>query len=121
MLKQYIGKNRAENLEWLTNVWLKDGPPVCFLQGFAGVGKTDLARDFRELAEKQGRKPAVINEVADRATPNVLESLMELSIVLGQQGLPEMEQVLFEQTDPNPAYALEKALQRPVVIILDEA
>jgi tetratricopeptide (TPR) repeat protein len=121
MLKQYIGKNRAENLDWLTNVWLKHGPPVCFLQGFSGVGKTDLARDFRELAEKQGRKPAVINEVADRATPNVLENLMELSIVLSQQGLPEMEQVLFEQNDPNPAYALEKALQRPVVIIFDEA
>ena len=32
-----------------------------------------------------------------------------------------MEQVLFEQKDPNLAYALEKALQRPVVIILDEA
>ena len=48
MLKKYIGKSRAENLEWLVNVWLKDGPPVCFLQGFSGVGKTDLARDLRE-------------------------------------------------------------------------
>jgi tetratricopeptide (TPR) repeat protein len=122
MLKKYIGKSRADNLDWLTNDWLNQGPPVCFLQGFAGVGKTDLARDFREQAEKQGsRQLAVINEVADRATPSVLESLMELSLLLSQQGLPEMEQVLFEQGNPNPAYALERALQRPVVIILDEA
>src|SRR6266446_1129500 len=101
MLKKYIGKSRAENLDWLANVWLKDGPPVCFLQGFAGVGKTDLARDFRELAEKQGNwQQALINEIADRATPSVIESLMELSVVLSQQGLPEMEQVLFAQTNP---------------------
>jgi tetratricopeptide (TPR) repeat protein len=122
MLKKYIGKNRAENLDWLLNVWLKEGPPVCFLQGFSGVGKTDLARDFRELAEKQGKwQHAVINEIADRATPSVLESLMELSVALSQQGLAEMETVLFEQTNPNLGYAVERALQRPVVIILDEA
>jgi hypothetical protein len=122
MPKKYVGKNRAENLSWLMDVWLKKGPPVCFLQGFAGVGKTDLAHDFRELAEKLGDwQHAVINEVADRATPSVLESLMELSVFLSQQGMPEMEQILFEETHPNLAHALEKALKRPVVIIFDEA
>lgn len=122
MPKKYIGKNRAGNLKWLTEVWLKEGPPVCFLQGFAGVGKTDLARDFRNLAENQGDwQHAVINEVSDRTAPSVLESLMELSVVLSQQGMPEMEQVLFEETHPNIAHALEKALKRPVVIIFDEA
>jgi tetratricopeptide (TPR) repeat protein len=127
-MKKYIGKSRLENLDWLVSVWLRDGPSVCFLQGFSGVGKTALARDFRELAAAQqtadGKlryKHAVINEIADRATPSVLESLMELSLTLSQQGLPEMEQVLFDQKTPNPAYALEKALQRPVVIVLDEA
>ena len=102
-MKQFIGKNRADNLKWLVQKWLNAGPPVCFLQGFAGVGKTDLARDFRDLAEKAGRKPAVINEVADRATPDVRESLMELSILLSQQGLPEMERILFEEDAPNLA------------------
>ena len=127
-MKKYVGKSRIENLDWLVNVWLKDGPPVCFLQGFAGVGKTDLARDFRELAEREqlpDKKPkwqqAVINEIADRATPSVLESLMELSVTLSQQGLAEMEEVIFEQKNPNLGFALEKALRRPVVIVLDEA
>ena len=122
MLKKYVGGNRAENLEWLASVWLTNGPPVCFLQGFSGVGKTDLARDLREAAEKQKRwEQAVINEISDRPTPSVIESLMELSATLSRQGLPEMERVLFEEPDPNLAYALEKALQRRVVIILDEA
>src|ERR1017187_250034 len=122
MLKKYIGKSRTENLDWLLKVWLENGPPVCFLQGFPGVGKTDLARDFREFAEKQGKcQLAVINEIADRVTPSILESLMELSIALSRQGLSEMETVLFDQGDPDLGYALERALQRPVVLILDEA
>ncbi|HKG22310.1 MAG TPA: hypothetical protein VKC34_10450, partial [Blastocatellia bacterium] len=122
MLKRYIGHNRAENLEWLANIWLKNGPPICFLQGFSGVGKTDLARDFREVAEKQETwQHAVINEIADRAAPSVLESLMELSVILSQQSMPEMEQVLFGQKNPNLGYALESALRRRVVVILDEA
>ena len=99
-----------------------DHCPICFLQGPPGVGKTDLARDFREVADRQGKwQHAFINEIADRPTPSVLESLMELSVVLSQQGLPEMEQVLFEQPNPNLAYAVEKALHRPVVVIIDEA
>ena len=122
MLKKYIGRNRAENLDWLVNEWLTTGPPVCFLQGFSGVGKTDLARDLRDAAEKQNCwEQAVINEISDRPTPSVIESLMELSATLSSQGLPEMERVLFEEANPNLAFALEKALQRPVIIILDEA
>jgi tetratricopeptide (TPR) repeat protein len=132
MLKKYIGAKRKETLDWLVGVWLKEGPPVCFLQGFPGVGKTDLARDFRELAEKQGEwQRAVINEIADRPTPSVIGSLTELSLLLSRQGLPEMERAFFEERvpnlasalerTPNPAFALEKALRRPVVIILDEA
>ena len=122
MAKTFVGKNRAETLDWLLNRWLKEGPPVCFLQGFPGVGKSDLARDFRALAEKEGKRhKPVINEIADRLTPSVFESLMELSVVLSNQGLPEMEKILFDESNPNLAFAMEKALQRPVLIILDEA
>ncbi|MEI2718948.1 MAG: hypothetical protein V9E87_02215 [Gemmatimonadales bacterium] len=122
MPKKYIGRNRADNLDWFVNKWLPDGPPVCFLQGFSGVGKTDLARDLRDAAEGQECwEQAVINEIADRPTPSVIESLMELSATLSRQGLPEMEQVLFEEVNPNLAFGLEKALKRPVLIILDEA
>src|ERR1700688_843835 len=108
MPKQYLGKNRAATLDWLLNSWLKEGPSVCFLQGFPGVGKSDLARDFRASVEKQGKwQKAVINEIADRPTPSLVESLMELSVVLSNQGLPEMEKVLFEEPNPNLAFAME--------------
>ena len=114
--KRRVGKSRAENLDWLVNVWLEKGPPVCFLQGFPGTGKSDLARDFRDLAAKQTRwQHAVINEIADRPTPSVVESLMELSVALSHQGMPGMEAVLFEETSRNLGHAVETALRVPVV------
>jgi hypothetical protein len=122
MLKKYVGKNRAENLDWLLNRWLKEGPPVCFLQGFPGVGKTDLAHDFRNAAEKlPGWQRAIFDDVPDRATPSVMDSLLDVGDKLSRQGLPEMENVLLGETTPNPAYALEQVLKRNVVIVLDEA
>jgi tetratricopeptide (TPR) repeat protein len=122
MAKTYVGKSRADNLHWLLNTWLADGPPVCFLQGFPGVGKSDLARDLRAAAERTAKwQHAVINEIVDRPTPQVIESLMELSVALSNQGLPEMEKILFGESKPNLGFAMEKALERPVLIILDEA
>jgi hypothetical protein len=47
--------------------------------------------------------------------------MMELSEKLSQQGLPEMEEILLGEANPNIAFALEKALRRPVAIILDES
>lgn len=125
--KSYVGKNRSETLDWLSKAWLEQGPPVCYLQGSPGVGKTDLARDFRALVDRQRSsdnkrrwQQAVINELPD-CEVSVVGSLMELSITLSQQGLPEMEQVLLAESDSDPAHALEMALQKPVVIIIDEA
>jgi hypothetical protein len=120
-MKKYFGRGRSEIRSWLLNVWLKEGPPLCFLDGFPGVGKTDLALELLDLAERQGKwEHVVINEVAEDSK-SVLESLMDLSSKLSLQGLPEMETVLFEQKTPSIGHAIEKALQRSVVIVIDHA
>jgi len=94
----------------------------------ARVGKSEVANDLLDAAENQlahDKKPkweqAVRYVIAERATPSVIESLMELSSVLSQRGLPEMEKILFEQKNADLGSAFETALQRPVVIVLDEA
>ena len=120
-MKRYIGKSRADNLRWLADVWLREGPPVCFLQGFSGLGKTDLAWSFRGAAEQEGWRPVVVEEIVDRPTADVTESLIELSSVLSEQGLPDMEDVLTGQTSSRLGYALEQALKHKALIILDEA
>jgi tetratricopeptide (TPR) repeat protein len=122
MHKEYIGQNRAENLAWLLDTWLTAGPPICFLEGFPGVGKSDLAQEFREAVEKSGQwEAAVAEEVPDRAMPSVGESFLDISVGLANQGLTEMEQILLGETNPNLPHAVEKSLKRRVVIVLDEA
>ena len=48
---ELIGKGHAELLRWLTETWLPKGPPVCFLEGFPGVGKTTVARTLLDATE----------------------------------------------------------------------
>lgn len=120
MRKPLFGENRLDNLDWLSSRWLADGPPVCFLQGASGVGKTALAQELLAFVARRHDVPAVYYEVADRPTPNVTESLMELALALSDQGRPEMAEVMFEQEEPNPAYALELVMREPIMIVIDE-
>jgi tetratricopeptide (TPR) repeat protein len=122
MSKTYAGKCRAAILEDLSSGWLKEGPAVCILQGFSGVGKSALARELcKKLQEHNAIEEYIIHDVIDSANTSALEILMELAIKLSQLGQPQMERVLFGQSNPNLAYAVELALRRPVLIVLDEA
>ena len=121
MTSRYVGKNWFENLAWLTT-WLENGPPVCFLQGFSGVGKTTLVNELINHADKSKRWDlSVPHVIADKATPSIKEELMELATLLSQYGFKQMEEVLFEHNSPNLAFALEKILRHPVIIVLDES
>jgi len=120
-MKKYFGRGRSETLDWLVRVWLHEGPPVCFLDGFPGVGKTDLALELLGQAERQGKwEHAVIDEIGDRSR-SVTENLMEFSSRLSREGIREMEEVLWLQERPMLGHAFEKVLQRPVVIVMDQA
>jgi len=120
-MKSYLGRSRKDTLDWLLNIWTKQGPPICFLDGFPGVGKTDLAIELLNSIERRGGwDHAVIDEISEGSS-SVVDALMELSSRLSGQGLPEMETVLWTETRPLPGHAFEKALQRPVVIVIDQA
>ena len=121
-VKRYFGKSRSENLDWLADNWLVKGPPVCFLEGFPGLGKSDLALELVERAKKNKPvKHAVYVELVGTSTPSVVNVLMELAEELSQEGLPEMEEVLLGQENPNLGRAVEAALKTPILIVLDES
>ncbi len=93
----------------------------CLFQDFSGVGKRlspVIFVNWRKIRAATARRH---QRNRHSRMPSVVESLMELSVALSRQGLPEMENILFEEANPNLGFAVEKALQRPVLIILDEA
>jgi hypothetical protein len=121
MHKTHFGANFNEVLNSLLGSWLNDGPPVCFLEGFPGVGKSDIAARLVAGLPKQEGWHSIIEEVPARANPSVLDTFYDLADGLGRDGLPEMESILLGETQPNLAFALEKALRRRVLIVIDEA
>ena len=41
-----IGKKHNELLNWLKNNWLKNGSPICCIEGFSGSGKTTISSEL---------------------------------------------------------------------------
>ena len=66
-MKKYIGKAHANLLDWLSNQWLVAGPPVCFLEGFPGLGKTSLSGELISRAVKATHRVAVSVDMPEEA------------------------------------------------------
>ena len=119
--KKYFGKSRSDNLNWLAGKWLTAGPPVCFLEGFPGVGKSALASELLSRVKRdKSVGHAFSYDVPETSSPSTIDVLMQLSEDLSQQGFSEMENVLLGQENPNLGQAMEMALKSPILIVLDE-
>ena len=79
MHKTHFGANRRQVLAWLTGSWIKGGPPVCFLEGFPGVGKSTLVEEMLMHVQKLEGWQATIDEVTERASPSVLDTFFDLA------------------------------------------
>ncbi|NVZ64811.1 glycosyltransferase [Pseudomonas gingeri] len=119
MHKAHFGENRRQVLSWLTEHWLEDGPVVCFVEGFPGVGKSELSTELAMHVEQLEDWQVIIEEVVERAgaLQGTLSDIAERLTTLGVETM--LNTLLSEQ--PNPAFALEQALRKPVLIVLDEA
>ena len=121
MHKTHFGQSRRQVLSWLTESWLKNGPPICFVEGFPGVGKSELAAELLRHLQNLESWKATFEKVTERSSPSIVDTFFDLADSLSQQGLNEMETVLLSDGDLNLAFALEKVLRKPVLIVLDEA
>jgi len=45
-MTELVGTAHRQLLDWLVQVWWPQGPPVCVIEGFPGVGKTRIAEDL---------------------------------------------------------------------------
>ncbi|MFZ4656244.1 MAG: AAA family ATPase, partial [Caldilineaceae bacterium] len=110
----YVGKSHTELTTWLRQTWLKEGPPVCFVEGFSGVGKTSVARQVMQGSGWDTIKLDMPEASVDQADNLFLNLAEELSTV-------RIDDLATAVTEGKPFdAALSAVLGRKVLIVIDE-
>ncbi|MHB0936705.1 MAG: AAA family ATPase [Armatimonadota bacterium] len=94
---------------------MPDGPPVCLISGFPGVGKSSLARKLMAAVPEYGGK-AVMVEMQDDLTQD--DFLLDLAQELSANGLDALADAVTSGGDLNRA--LGAVLNEEVLIVIDE-
>ena len=95
--------------------WVQDGPGIAMLEGFPGVGKSEVADALVAWARKQGRPGARIEVPSEGSTPDedlLLGVAQELHDMVGADPLSGNGPVA-----PSVGRALRSA---PVLVVIDE-
>jgi tetratricopeptide (TPR) repeat protein len=114
MRSYYVGKKHTELTEWLLQTWLKEGPPICFIEGFSGVGKSTVART---VVQDSGWD--YVNVDMPEVTSDQVDNLfLNLATALANIGIDDLSNAVME------GKSLEEILPsifiRKVLIIIDE-
>ena len=116
-MSEFIGKNHTDLLQWLSQTWLQNGAPICFVEGFPGVGKSSLAIELMKLADREDRA-AVMLPMPDVQANSIDDLLLSLSTELTWAGHDKLADAVAEGTSLEGALAV--VLRRPVLIVVDE-
>ncbi len=114
MPNYYVGKNRTELTDWLLQTWIKEGPPVSFIEGFSGVGKTSIARNVIKRSELS----AVIVEMPYASSDQADNLFLNLATNLSEIGINDLADAVTEGKSIDQALGI--ILNRPILIIIDE-
>ncbi len=108
-----IGSRHRQLLDWLAAEWLPGGPAVCCLEGFPGVGKTEIANAL--ISRSRETHPSVYVTFPDTQSDAVTDFLWDLA---GEMDAPEIADAL---GDPARATrAVVRRLESPVLVVVDE-
>ena len=120
-LKTHLfGEQHQALKEWLTGRWLKDGPPIAAIQGFPGLGKTAIAESvIAELARRSAALTIVHIDCPISSASLVDDLVLNLAEELDAKGDSEFAEALAQGSDATGL--LRKLLNRPRLIVLDEA
>ena len=113
-----LGKSQVSLLTWLTGNWLTDGKPVCFLEGFSGIGKTTIAREL----ESQIKKPYQVIRVdmpESEADP-VGDLLLELATSLHELGRNEIAEAINDGRDKAADKLVDIFRTSTIIFVIDE-
>lgn len=114
MPNYFVGKNRTELIDWLLQTWINEGPPVCFVEGFSGVGKTSIAR----IVMKNCGMRAIMVDTPDANSEQADNLFLNLATELSQVEMPDLADSVTEGKSTDQA--LGSVLNKPVLIVIDE-
>jgi hypothetical protein len=107
-------------LDWLSGEWIAGGPPVCIVEGFPGVGKSEVAgRLGAKLAARD--TPSVFLDMPEPGDSQVDDLILTLSEELALAGkLALAEAVNRGDGRDNLLRCIQEELREPLVIVIDE-
>lgn len=108
-----IGSKHGQLLDWLAAQWLAGGPAMCFIEGFPGIGKTEIA-DALVARSRQTHRCVVVTFPQGQADP-VTDFLWDLA---GELDAPAIAEALGDRGAVTRE--LSKRLEEPILIIIDE-
>jgi glycosyltransferase involved in cell wall biosynthesis/tetratricopeptide (TPR) repeat protein len=115
-VQNYVGKAHNALLKWFSEAWLQKGPPVCFLEGFSGTGKTALARQL--MSNTSRALKAVLVNIPESDFVSIDDLLLNLATELSIVGRKELADAV--NTGSSLLAVLEDILSSKVLIIVDD-
>ncbi|HHK2171743.1 TPA: AAA family ATPase [Pseudomonas aeruginosa] len=106
-----LGEKHQAITRWLINEWASDNRRVCVIEGFSGVGKTEVAFEFEQQLAVAARIDAPESGDFD-------DLILGLSEQLAAAGHMEVAKAVSK--GGNAEAALEGVLQKPIRVIVDE-
>ncbi|MGE4536631.1 MAG: glycosyltransferase [Desulfovibrio sp.] len=115
-----LGINQKNLLKLLKEKWLPDGPPVFFLSGFPGTGKTELAEALSYAGKEQKYVPIRIR-MPEPTEEQVPLFLLEAAIAFEEAGLPDLAMDLNRaETTPDQMRVFPKVFTGSRLVVVDE-
>ena len=106
-----LGEKHRAIVEWLANDWSSDDRRICVVEGFSGVGKTEVAYELE-------RRTSVAARVDAPESGDLDDLLLALSEQLAASGNLELANTV--STGKSVEVAFEALLLKPVRIVIDE-
>jgi tetratricopeptide (TPR) repeat protein len=113
---KHVGKSFRELSTWLAKTWLEGDRPVCCIDGFPGVGKTELAYVLMNITDRV----SVLVDMPDAGVSQERDFLDRLSTSLSLAGQDDMARILNSDSNLSVSSVLVRLLRSNILIIIDK-
>jgi glycosyltransferase involved in cell wall biosynthesis/tetratricopeptide (TPR) repeat protein len=117
-MEHNLGNAQIDLLKWLTGNWLTAGKPICFLEGFPGIGKTTIARELQVQLKPPHQVIRV--DMPGSETDPIGDLLLEVATSLHEVGRNEIASAIEGGRDKAASALVSLLHSSPVVIVVDE-